>query len=116
MGIVIGSSGRSLDRRAGEGPSGGGYTAEPIGKLRFVFAVAPPHPLAKATKPLGKAELHEHRAIAIGDSGRQLPTRTVGLLFGQDSLAVSDMRTKYEFQVAGLGFVFFARSLCTGGD
>jgi DNA-binding transcriptional LysR family regulator len=102
-----------LDRRvdlligaAGEGPSGGGYTAEPIGTVRFVFAVAPSHPLATATRALGKNDLHEHRAIVVSDSGRQLPARTVGLLFGQDALTVSNMRTKYEFQLAGLGFGF----------
>jgi DNA-binding transcriptional LysR family regulator len=91
---------------AGEGPSGGGYSAEPIGKIAFIFTVAPSHPLAKATRPLGKAELHEHRAISVADSARLMPARTVGLLFGQDTLTVPDMRTKYEFQVAGLGFGF----------
>jgi DNA-binding transcriptional LysR family regulator len=35
-----------------------------------------------------------------------LQARTVGLLFGQDTLAVPDMQTKYEFQLAGLGFGF----------
>lgn len=51
-----------LDRRvdlvvaAGEGPSGGGYVAEPIGSLRFVFAVAATHPLVDAGV-LGVAEL-----------------------------------------------------------
>lgn len=102
-----------LDRRvdllvgaAGEGPSGGGYTAEPIGKMSFVFAVAPTHPLAQANRPLSKADLHPYRAISVSDSARQLAPRTVGLLFGQDTLAVPDMRTKFEFQLAGLGFGF----------
>jgi DNA-binding transcriptional LysR family regulator len=115
-----------LDRRmdllvgaAGEGPSGGGYTAEPIGKLHFVFTVAPSHPLAKATRPLGKADLHEYRAISVSDSGRHLPARTVGLLFGQDTLAVPDMCAKYEFQLAGLGFgflpEFYARDAIKAG-
>ena len=31
---------------------------------------------------------------------------TVGLLFGQDTLAAPDMQTKYDFQRAGLGFGF----------
>ncbi|MBV8667361.1 MAG: LysR family transcriptional regulator [Burkholderiaceae bacterium] len=91
---------------AGEGPSGGGYTAEAIGKVSFVFAVAPSHPLAQVKHALGKNDLLEHRAIAGADSARQLPPRTVGLLFGQDMLTVSDMRTKFEFQCAGLGFGF----------
>ncbi|MDB5791107.1 MAG: LysR family transcriptional regulator [Massilia sp.] len=102
-----------LDRRvdlligaAGEGPSGGGYTAEPIGTVAFVFVVAPHHPLAGIDRPLGKAELSEHRAVSVSDSARVLQARTVGLLFGQDTLAVPDMQTKYHLQLAGLGFGF----------
>jgi DNA-binding transcriptional LysR family regulator len=102
-----------LDRRvdllvgaAGEGPSGGGYTAEPIGKVLFVFAVAPGHPLAETTHALSKTDLHPHRAVSVADSARRLPARTIGLLFGQDTLTVPDMLTKYQFQLAGLGFGF----------
>ncbi|MFC3106390.1 LysR substrate-binding domain-containing protein [Undibacterium arcticum] len=102
-----------LDRRvdlligaAGEGPSGGGYIAVPMGSIPFIFAVAPTHPLAKAPEPLDTAELRAHRAISVADSARKLPPRTVGLVFGQDTLTVSDMRNKYEFQLAGLGFGF----------
>lgn len=91
---------------AGEGPSGGGYTAEPIGTSPFVFTVAPSHPLAQATHPLDKSDLLPYRAISVSDSARVLGARTVGLLFGQDTLAVPDMATKYEFQVRGLGFGF----------
>ncbi|HVK94058.1 MAG TPA: LysR family transcriptional regulator [Noviherbaspirillum sp.] len=102
-----------LDRRAdlliaaaGEGPSGGGYTALPLGQIPFVFAVSPAHPLAHLSRPLGKADLHAYRAISVADSARRLPVRTVGLLFGQDVLTVPDMRTKFEFQAAGVGFGF----------
>jgi DNA-binding transcriptional LysR family regulator len=42
----------------------------------------------------------------VADSVRLLQARTVGLLFGQDTLTVPDMQTKYDFQVAGLGFGF----------
>jgi DNA-binding transcriptional LysR family regulator len=48
-----------LDRRvnlliaaAGEGPSGGGYTAFPLGQIPFVFTVSPAHPLASVSRPL----------------------------------------------------------------
>lgn len=102
-----------LDRRvdllvgaAGEGPSGGGYTAEPLGASAFVFTVAPHHPLAAFDHPLDKTDLLPYRAISVSDSARILGARTVGLLFGQETLAVPDMRTKYEFQVQGLGFGF----------
>lgn len=91
---------------AGEGPSGGGYTAEALGTSRFVFAVAPQHPLAGADGPLDKRDLLPHRAVSVSDSARVLGARTVGLLFGQDTLAVPDMRTKYAFQLQGLGFGF----------
>jgi DNA-binding transcriptional LysR family regulator len=100
-----------LDRRvdlliaaAGEGPSGGGYIVEPMGSLPFVFAVAPGHPLARAVEPLGKADLRAHRAVAVGDSALRLAQRTVGLIFGQDTLTVPDIFSKYAYQVAGFGF------------
>jgi DNA-binding transcriptional LysR family regulator len=107
-----------LDRRAdllvgaaGEGPSGGGYTAEPLGKISFVFVVAPGHPLAQAAHPLGKADLGQHRAVSVADSARVLQARTVGLLFGQDTLSVPDMQAKHRFQLAGLGFGFLPEAL-----
>lgn len=111
--VLSGTWDALLDRRvdllvgaAGEGPSGGGYTAEPIGSSRFLFAVAPFHPLAAIDRPLDKADLLPYRAVAVSDSARQLGARTVGLLFGQDMLAVPDMETKYTFQLRGIGFGF----------
>ena len=102
-----------LDRRAdllvgvaGEGPAGGGYVARPIGQMHFVFAVAPGHALALATEPLGRAQLQEHRAVVVADSARNMAPRTVGLAFGQDTLAVPTMQAKLAFQVAGFGFGF----------
>ena len=95
---------------AGSGPSGGGYTATPIGSMSFVFVVAPGHPLAGAAHPLSKADLAAHRAVSVADSARQLQARTVGLLFGQDTLSAPDMQTKYDFQRAGLGFGFLPAS------
>jgi DNA-binding transcriptional LysR family regulator len=50
--------------------------------------------------------LSRYRAVSVADSARQLQARTVGLLFGQDTLSVPDMQTKYQFQLAGLGFGF----------
>jgi len=116
-----------LDRRvdlligaAGEGPSGGGYVAEAIGRVSFVFAVTPDHPLAKAVKPLGKAELQQHRAVVVADSARKLLPRTVGLLFGQDAITVPDMRSKYQLQRSGMGFGFlpepYAREAIAAGE
>ncbi len=102
-----------LDRRvdlligaAGEGPAGGGYLAQPIGTLPFVFVVAPQHPLATLPEPLLASDLMEHRAIVVADSARRMVPRTVGLLFGQDALTVPTMQLKVDMQLAGLGFGF----------
>ena len=99
-----------LERRAdlligasGQGPSGGGYVVEPMGTLRFVFAVAPSHPLAGFDRPIGKTELYKHRTIAVADSARTLPERTIGLIFGQETLTVPNIQCKFEYQLAGLG-------------
>lgn len=102
-----------LDRRAdllvgaaGEGPSGGGYVVEPMGVVRFVFAVSPSHSLAAAPEPLGREQLATHCAIAVADSARRLLPRTVGLLMGQETVTVPDMVSKFRLQCAGLGFGF----------
>ncbi|PAK91455.1 LysR family transcriptional regulator [Stenotrophomonas rhizophila] len=102
-----------LDRRAdllvgaaGEGPSGGGYVVEPLGVVRFVFAVAPGHPLAALPEPLGREQLAAHCAIAVADSARRLLPRTVGLLMGQETVTVPDTVSKFRLQCAELGFGF----------
>lgn len=102
-----------LDRRidlliggANEGPSGGGYVTEPLGEVSLVFAVAPTHPLAAINRPLSNADLQSYRAVAVADSARRFPARTVGLSFGQDVVTVPDMITKLDYQVAGIGFGF----------
>jgi DNA-binding transcriptional LysR family regulator len=91
---------------AGEGPAGGGYISELMGSIPFVFAVAPSHPLAALPGPLGKADLHAHRVISVADSARRIPSRSVGLLLGQDTLTVPTLRCKFAFQLAGLGAGF----------
>jgi DNA-binding transcriptional LysR family regulator len=107
-----------LDRRvdllvgaAGDGPSGGGYNTYELGRMEFIFAVSPKHPLASILRPLNKADLSQYRAIAVSDSVRNMQPRTVGLLFGQNTLSLPNMRTKYEFQLAGAGFGFLPEPL-----
>lgn len=90
----------------GDGPAGGGYVSQPIGLLPFVFTVAPGHPLAQIDAPLSRNHLQHHRAVVVSDSARQMAPRTVGLLLGQDTLTVPNMQTKFDYQVAGLGFGF----------
>ena len=57
----------------GEAPAGGDYAIRILGYKDFVFAVAPSHPLAIPPDPLTHDQILAHRAIAIGDSSRNLP-------------------------------------------
>ena len=88
---------------SGEVPAGGGYAVRMLGYKDFVFAVAPTHPLAALPDPLKHEQILAHRAVAIGDSSRSLPPRSVGLLTGQDVLTVPDLESKVAAQAAGLG-------------
>ena len=88
---------------SGEVPAGGDYAIRILGYKDFVFAVAPSHPLATLPDPLKHDQILAHRAIAIGDSSRNLPLRSVGLLTGQDVLTVPDLAAEVAAQVAGLG-------------
>ena len=91
------SSPPSSDRAAS------GYQSRPLGQLELVFAVAPHHPLADAIEPITPEIVRRHRAVAVGDSARNLPTLTLGLLSGQDVLTVPTMQAKVAAQLAGLG-------------
>jgi DNA-binding transcriptional LysR family regulator len=73
--------------------------------------VAPQHPLAGAGEPIATSTLGEHRIVAIADSSRTGPPRTMGLIDGQDSLTVHDMPAKLEAQLAGLGCGWLPRFL-----
>ncbi|MET0211321.1 MAG: LysR substrate-binding domain-containing protein, partial [Burkholderiaceae bacterium] len=75
-------------------------------ELRFVFAVAPHHPLATAAQPLSDAVMRAHRAVAVADSARAGPGMTVNLVGGQDRLTVPTMHTKLAAQLHGLGAGF----------
>lgn len=93
---------------SGDAPPGGGFRSMPLGTARFVFAVAPGHPLAGAAEPIMPDTLQAHRAAALADTSRQLLARTAGLVSGQDVLTVPDVATKLAAQVAGLGVGYIA--------
>jgi DNA-binding transcriptional LysR family regulator len=80
-----------------------GYQSRPLGDVEMVFVVAPTHPLANAPEPLTPEVVRRHRVVAVGDTARNLPTVTIGLLGGQDVLTVPTMQDKVAAQVAGLG-------------
>ena len=88
---------------SGDIPPGGGFATRSMGHIEMVLCAAPFHPLAARAQPVAEAMVQEHRAVALADSSRRLPPRTVGLLSGQDTLTVPSLEAKVAAQVAGLG-------------
>lgn len=81
----------------------GRFQMQELGAVDWVFAVAPGHPLANAAEPLPAELVRSHRAIAVGDNSQSLPTLTMGLLSGQETLTVATVADKLQAQLAGLG-------------
>ncbi|MET4578975.1 LysR family transcriptional regulator [Ottowia thiooxydans] len=107
------SSGRAdLALGAILGPSNAAdLKARPLGIVRFVYAVAPHHPLAALPEPLSDAELQKHRAIVVSDSTQSATTQSFGLLEGQDSFVVGSIAAKLDAQLRGLGAGFLAEPM-----
>jgi DNA-binding transcriptional LysR family regulator len=98
----------------GPGPAGGGYLARELAKVDFWFCVAPFHPLAQLEEPLSEAQVRAHRAVAVADSARRLPVRSAGLLSGQRTLTVPNLRVKLRLQCEGVG-VGYLPQICAQG-
>lgn len=84
-------------------PTTQGFQVRPLGNMPFVFAIAAHHPLASEEGPLTTTQIARHRIVAVGDTSRNLPARSHGILAGQDVLVVPTMRDKLEAQIRGLG-------------
>lgn len=80
--------------------------ARPLGQVRFVYAVAPHHPLASAREPLSDLDLLQHRGIVVADSTQNGSTQSFGLIEGQQTFTVSSLRTKLDAHLRGLGAGF----------
>ncbi|MDR2128959.1 MAG: LysR family transcriptional regulator [Burkholderiaceae bacterium] len=89
----------TLERRGGH-LSGVQWRA--LGHLRFVFVVAPHHPLALAAEPIDESVLRAHRVVAVADTGMRDPL-SYGLLGGQEVLSVPSLQIKMQAQLRGLG-------------
>jgi DNA-binding transcriptional LysR family regulator len=76
---------------------------KPLGDVRFVYAVAPHHPLANAPEPLSDEAVRGHRAVAVADTISRGRGVTIGLLGGQDVFTVATMQDKLDVQLRGLG-------------
>jgi DNA-binding transcriptional LysR family regulator len=87
-----------------------GFHSKLLGSIKFVYAVAPHHPLANAPEPLSDSQLRAHRAVAVADSA-QRGGLTVGLIGGQDVFTVPGMPAKLAAQLRGLGGGFLPEYL-----
>ncbi|WP_293392188.1 LysR family transcriptional regulator [Nevskia sp.] len=91
-----------------------------LGRMDWVFAVSPKHPLARARQPVEREAIAACRAIVVADSSRRPDARSYGLLGGQPVLAVPSMRAKIAAQRAGLGIGWLPRervaSLLAAGE
>ena len=80
--------------------------SQPLGEVRFVYAVAPHHALARAAEPLKDELVRQQRAVAVADTITRGGGMTVGLLGGQDVVTVATMQDKLDAQLRGLGSGF----------
>ncbi|QGX41125.1 LysR family transcriptional regulator [Permianibacter aggregans] len=101
--IVIGAPGEML--------ASGDFAAHLLGELNMLLAMAPTHPLAGLPEPLEDEQIRQHRIIAVADSSRHLPPRTLGILDGQETLTVPNLHSKISAQQAGLGIGFLPEHL-----
>lgn len=81
----------------------GRFQMHDLGVVDWVFVVSPSHPLAEAVEPISAETIRQHRAVAVGDNSQSLPTLTMGLLSGQETLTVATVADKLAAQLAGLG-------------
>jgi DNA-binding transcriptional LysR family regulator len=104
----------NADLALGVGPDAGnvvGLQTKAIGSQRFVFAIAPHHPLAQGREPVQDAEMQQHRVVAVADSIQRGRGLTFGLLPGQDVLTVPSMSAKLDAQIRGMGCGFLPEYL-----
>jgi DNA-binding transcriptional LysR family regulator len=86
-----------------EPPAGAGLQWRELGQMRWVYAVAPRHPLAAAQGALTAEQVQGHRAVVVADTSRRGEGRAYGHGAGQLTLAVPSMAAKIEAQRASLG-------------
>jgi DNA-binding transcriptional LysR family regulator len=96
-----------------EAASAPGFQLKLMGNARFIYAVAPHHPLANEPGPLSDELLRQHRAIAVADSVQRGGGVTLGLLGGQDVFTVPNMQAKLEAQLRGIGSGFLPECLAS---
>ncbi len=101
--IAIGISGRPMLGRE--------FNYEPLGKIKFAFAVSPHHSLAKVAEPIDDATIQQYAGIFARDSAQRF-TRQAANLFSETSrITFSSLELKRQAQIAGLGVGFLPLNL-----
>ncbi|KPQ01863.1 LysR substrate-binding domain-containing protein [Marinobacter sp. HL-58] len=80
----------------------GAFTTHPLGEMRFVYAIAPDHPLATATQPLTEEDIAPYPAAVAADTSRSLPPGHAGIFRRQRTITVANIDQKIAVQQAGL--------------
>ncbi|ARP84561.1 LysR family transcriptional regulator [Bordetella genomosp. 8] len=89
----------------------GRFATQPLGEVHMLFCVAPHHPLAQATGPLGPADIGAHCAVVVADTSRALPPLTRNLLDTQQRVVMPTMQAKIDAQIRGVGCGYIPRML-----
>ena len=96
--IAIGAPDTLLD--------GGGIDYTEIGAIRWVFAIAPAHPLAFVPEPRAESQLRLYPNIMVEDTAHTINKKVGWLLHGQEAILVPDFNTKCQCQILGEGIGF----------
>ncbi len=95
-----------------------GVRVQEIGQSQFLYVASPDHPAVKMGL-LDSHQLSRFRGIAVADTSRSNPARTIRLTHLQPTLTVSDFQSKASALEAGLGIgtlpVNIARPLLDSG-
>ena len=106
IGAVVDAAGLSF--------TASGIRSRALGELKFVYCVAPHHPLAKIDGPISDDTMRLHRAVAAADSSRSGKSMTIKLVSGQDVLSVPSLHAKLAAQLHGLGGGFLPEPMARG--
>jgi DNA-binding transcriptional LysR family regulator len=100
--LVIGATGEGTPLAVSASSIG----TAPMGPIRFVYCVAPHHPLARAAEPVAPELLQQYCAITLADTVRRMQAHSAGLLAGQPTISVATLDQKIMLQIAGTGVGF----------
>ena len=84
---------------------------QPLGSVKFVFVVAPQHPLASVDEPISLKDITKHRIVSVADSIQRGSGVTIGVAPGQDVMTVPSMAAKLDAQMRGLGCGFVPEAM-----